>query len=270
MAVPAEASLPEVRLETTPDGRVLLGGAELFSGDGADLLVKLDELVASDSPQLVVTPNVDHAINLVDQPDYARVYRNASLRLIDGAPVLWLARLLGASETRKFSGSDLIGMCAGAAEGRAWTVVMIGGDVELCREAEHELRKQYGHDRATFAAVPVPFLEDPADPRATEVVDALTELAPDIVFVCLGSPKQELWFEAWQDRLPAAVFVGAGATLDFVAGRKQRAPLLFQRLGLEWTWRLLQEPRRLWKRYLVKGPRFLPIAVRSWTNREKR
>lgn len=258
-----------VRLKASPDGTLLLGGAELFVGDESDLLARLDSLIASDTPQLVVTPNVDHAINLADQPDYARVYHRAALRLIDGAPVLWLARLLGVGQAHKFSGSDLIGICAAAAEERAWNMVMIGGDETICREAEDQLRTTYPHARATFSAVPVPFLSGPADPLSAQVVKDLETLDPSIVFICLGSPKQELWFEAWSSSLPPAVYVGAGATLEFVAGRKQRAPELIQRIGLEWAWRLALEPRRLWKRYLVKGPRFLPIAVRSWAERGK-
>jgi glycosyltransferase involved in cell wall biosynthesis len=105
-------------------------------------------------------------------------------------------------------------------------------------------------------------------------VARLRSLRPDIVFLCLGFPLQEAWWAHWRDRLPAAVYVGAGAAVDFAAGVRSRAPRAVQRLGMEWCWRLAQEPRRLAHRYLVRGPRFLVVAARSlrhgWRERTRR
>ncbi len=215
----------------------------------------------------MVTPNVDHAINLGEDDRYAKVYERAVLRLIDGAPLLWLARLIGFKNVQKFSGSDLIGICASVALARGWRVVLIGGDSDLCKLALDRLQASHAYADDTFAALPVPFLSTPDAPASRRTIEELTTLVPSIVFVCLGSPKQELWFEAWAAHLPPAVYVGAGATIEFVAGTKKRAPRIIQILGLEWTWRLALEPHRLWRRYLVKGPRFLPIVVRSLLER---
>jgi N-acetylglucosaminyldiphosphoundecaprenol N-acetyl-beta-D-mannosaminyltransferase len=101
------------------------------------------------------------------------------------------------------------------------------------------------------------------------VVEGIKNFAPDIVFLCLGAPKQESWFMEWRDLLPDGVYIGAGAAVDFAAGVSTRAPAQLQRLGMEWVWRLAQEPKRLAKRYLIKGPRFLVIAARSIANRGK-
>lgn len=106
-------------------------------------------------------------------------------------------------------------------------------------------------------------LSDVDDPASLEVVEALASLEPDLVFVCLGSPKQDVWVSRWRAKLPPAVYIGAGAAVDFVAGTKRRAPRALQRLGLEWAFRLAQEPRRLARRYLVRGPAFAMVAVRS-------
>ncbi|MDN5573728.1 MAG: WecB/TagA/CpsF family glycosyltransferase, partial [Micrococcales bacterium] len=91
----------------------------------------------------------------------------------------------------------------------------------------------------------------------------LAQLDPSLVYLCLGSPKQEAWFEHWRRELPAAVYVGAGAAVDFAAGARRRAPRALQMIGGEWTWRLVQEPRRMAGRYLGRGPRFLGVIARS-------
>ena len=99
------------------------------------------------------------------------------------------------------------------------------------------------------------------------MIAQLRDVAPDIVFVCLGAPKQELWYLQWRDQLPPAVYIGAGAAVDFAADRVRRAPKLVQRIGAEWVWRLAQEPRRLAGRYLGKGPAFLFVIGRSLARR---
>lgn len=245
------------------DGLLRLHGGELFVGDRDRLMNELDKLAADDEPSLVITPNVDHAITLGDSVEYANAYSRAALRLIDGVPLLALGKALGAAEARKFSGSDLIGICAAVAHARGWRIALIGGDRAITEEAVRRLRQAHPHDESTFTCIAMPFLKTPDDECSRFVVEQLRNVVPSLVFVCLGSPKQELWFQAWQNELPAAVYIGAGATLEFVAGVKTRAPVALQRVGLEWLWRLALEPRRLWRRYLLKGPRFIPIILRS-------
>jgi N-acetylglucosaminyldiphosphoundecaprenol N-acetyl-beta-D-mannosaminyltransferase len=103
-------------------------------------------------------------------------------------------------------------------------------------------------------------------PTAAELApirDELTRLRPDILLVGLGSPKQELWIDRTAARLSPAVQIGVGASLDFLAGKVRRAPAWMQRAGLEWLYRLAQEPRRLWRRYLINDPKFLLVLART-------
>ena len=101
------------------------------------------------------------------------------------------------------------------------------------------------------------------------VVNAVQEASPDLVFVCLGAPKQELWMHTHRDVLAPAVMIGLGATLDFIAGDVQRAPAWMSDAGLEWLYRLAQEPRRLAYRYLVRDRAFIGIALRAWLGRRR-
>ncbi len=100
-----------------------------------------------------------------------------------------------------------------------------------------------------------------------DVNKTLRDRAAEVTFICLGSPKQELWFLENRHELPPGIYVGAGAAIDFAGGAKKRAPVLAQRIGMEWVWRLAQEPRRLARRYLVDGPKFIFVVVRSVVRR---
>jgi N-acetylglucosaminyldiphosphoundecaprenol N-acetyl-beta-D-mannosaminyltransferase len=242
-------------------GEARIFGRPVFTGDMSSFLDTLDDHAKDDVPHLAVTANVDHIIDLEGGSPLVDAYHAASLRTVDGAPLLWLLRKLGARDLHRITGADLITTTCREGAIRAWTVAIVGGADDVLEAAVRNLRAE--HPRTTIVGIPAPMLGTPGDPAGREIVDALNELNPDIVFLCLGAPKQESWFLHWRPELPAAVYIGAGAAVDFAAGHKKRAPRPVQRIGLEWTWRLAQEFRRLAPRYLIKGPRFLRITRRT-------
>lgn len=257
---PPRAPWPRV---TCPSGEAALAGRALFRGGSDDLIGRLQELVDDGGRHLVMTPNVDQVLSLRDGGDARRAFDRASLLLADGAPLVALARLLGDRAVRRLTGADLLGAAVAAAAVRGWTVAIAGGDAAVAAEAAARLSA--AHPAATVSSVPFPQLRGADDAAGAGVVDALRRLRPQLVFLCLGSPKQEGWFLRWEQSLPDAVYVGAGAAVEFAAGVRSRAPRVVQRLGAEWVWRLVQEPRRLARRYLVKGPGFLSVIAVSLT-----
>ncbi|MBG6237266.1 N-acetylglucosaminyldiphosphoundecaprenol N-acetyl-beta-D-mannosaminyltransferase [Mycetocola sp. CAN_C7] len=248
-------------LRVHPDGRLTLAGEPLFWRSPAVLLERIRAMRTLAEPVLVVTPNVDQTIDLDRDPEFRGAYQDAALRLIDGAPLTMLARLLGATGVHRHTGADLLPFLVGESEREGWTIAIAGGDAGVSRLAVARL--QEAHPGANVVSVPFPHLAVVDDPRSTEVIDDLRALSADIVFLCLGAPKQEMWFMHWRSMLPPGVYIGAGAAVDFAAGTARRAPSVLRRLGAEWLWRLVQEPKRLKTRYLVKGPAFLAIAWRS-------
>lgn len=227
----------------------------------------LEDLIRSDRPHLVVTANVDQILLLRKHQELATAYDVAAMRLIDGMPIAFLARLLGARDVHRHTGADLLPHCTALSADRGWRIVITGGTDEVGSRAVSRLRQD--HPGAAVHHVPFPIINSLDDPAANPVVCALHDLNPDIVFLCLGSPKQEKWFLRQQPDLPQAVYVGTGAAIDFAAGTKVRAPRWIQHLGFEWLWRLGQEPRRMAHRYLIRGPRFLGVAFRSWKQRNR-
>lgn len=250
------------------DGIAMLGTYRLFSGDSEALLDALDELSDLGRRAFIATPNVDHVIELERNRDFAAAYDMADICPTDGAPLVALARLLGARDVHRLTGADLLGqVCSRAAASGKRVVIAGGSDATLSRAVENLKRANPG---VSLNGLPFPVLSGPGDPASAEAVDELRVAQPDFVFLCLGTPKQELWFARWAEALPPAVYIGSGAAVDFAAGTVRRAPGWVQRAGGEWLWRLAREPRRLAHRYLVRGPLFIPVIARSVGRRLRR
>lgn len=241
-------------------GALSVLGRPIFTGDQKDLVREIEAQLTNERPALLVTLNVDQTLNLERNDAFRSTVAESELLVIDGTPISWLGALLGANTAHRNTGADLLPAVASVAAERGWRIAITGGSIASAGAAASALKHRYG---AEIHAVEFPFIRDIDDPRAQEVIVRLWELRPAVVFVCLGSPKQELWFARWRSELPPAVYVGAGAAVDFAAGFARRAPQLLQRLGLEWAYRLVHEPRRLGHRYLVRGPGFLRIIARS-------
>jgi N-acetylglucosaminyldiphosphoundecaprenol N-acetyl-beta-D-mannosaminyltransferase len=216
----------------------------------------------------VFTPNVDHILMAESNPEFRRAYRRASLVFADGVPVVWGARLLRVPVPEKLSGSDMLLPIARLAASQGWRVYLLGGNPGVARDAAARLSTDEG---VRIVGVDDPFIKlDAPDPTHPEIVARIREAKPDLLFVALGAPKQELWISRYGHELGPTVAIGVGASLDFVAGHLTRAPRWISAAGLEWLYRLLQEPRRLWRRYLLRGPRFLPVLMRGLASDRRR
>lgn len=239
----------------------------VFEGDMEAALLRIGELADTDAPHLVVTANIDHIIDLHDRTPLVDAYEQASIRTVDGTPVLWTLRALGATNLSRVTGADLIGEVVRRSELTRWKVAITGGAPEVLEEAVQRLTALY--PSAQIQAIPMPLLTSADDQKGYESVRLLQAFQPEVVFLCLGAPKQESWFMHWKADLPAAVYIGAGAAVDFAAGTKRRAPRLAQQLGLEWVWRVSQEFSRLAPRYMYKGPRYVQVILKSFRARNR-
>lgn len=204
----------------------------------------------------IATANLDHLRRLQQPGEFRRVYDSASIVLADGMPLVWASHLQGTPLPERVAGSDLIySLTAGAAE-TGFSVFLLGGDEGTARAASECLIARYpGLRVAGTYCPPLGFEKDPH--QMAELRRIVAESRADIVYVALGSPKQELLIDKIRDVLPGAWWVGVGISFSFVCGEVKRAPRWIQRIGLEWLHRLAQEPRRLGGRYLWHGPPFL-------------
>jgi N-acetylglucosaminyldiphosphoundecaprenol N-acetyl-beta-D-mannosaminyltransferase len=200
--------------------------------------------------------SVNNVVEAHRSGSFREVMNAADLVTPDGVPLVWSLRLLGLKHATRVYGPDLTLALAGAAAEEGVPVGFLGGHEEVLRDLVAGLRRRFPGLIVSYAWSP-PFrrLEGAEDERM--ILD-IERSGARILFVGLGAPKQEQWMAEHRGRIPA-VMVGVGAAFDFLAGRKRQAPSWMQRVGLEWLFRLVQEPRRLWKRYLVRNPVFLAL-----------
>ncbi|MGH0032594.1 MAG: WecB/TagA/CpsF family glycosyltransferase [Myxococcota bacterium] len=195
-----------------------------------------------------------------DDPGFQRLVNAADLVTPDGMPLVWMLRALGVGDAKRVYGPDLTPLVCEAAARRGVPVGFYGGDAATLEALVDRLRARFPGLRIDFAHSP-PFRALTVEEDAA-LTEAIIDSGVRVLFVGLGCPKQERWMAAHRDALDCAL-VGVGAAFDFLAGRKAQAPAWIQRAGLEWLFRLLHEPRRLWRRYARHNPRFAWRALRQ-------
>lgn len=203
----------------------------------------------------IATANIDHLRRLQQPGEFRRCYDNATVVVADGMPVVWASRLQGTPLPERVAGSDLIHSLSAAAAVNGYSVFLLGGDPGTADMAAARLQQDHEGLAVAGTACPGVGFEKDAQ-QMDDLLSVLSSTRPDIVFVALGSPKQELLIDRLRDRLPAAWWIGVGISFSFVCGDVRRAPRWMQRLGMEWLHRLVQEPKRLWARYVWHGPPF--------------
>jgi N-acetylglucosaminyldiphosphoundecaprenol N-acetyl-beta-D-mannosaminyltransferase len=250
-----------------PRKRVRMGRVWIDSLTFVEAIEEIERLVDAGQGGTVFTPNVDHVVQVEHNPAFRAAYDEASLCLVDGQPLIWASHLLGAPLPEKISGSDLILPLMHRAERRRWRVYLVGGAPGVGVLAANKLKKQFDVE---FVGIDAPHVA--ADGRAVDeesLLERIRQARPHILLVAFGAPKQELFIHGAFSSIRPAVAIGVGAGFDFIAERVRRAPRWMSKSGLEWLFRLAQEPRRLAKRYLVDDPQFLAILYRTMRDREK-
>ncbi|MCA9273516.1 MAG: WecB/TagA/CpsF family glycosyltransferase [Phycisphaerales bacterium] len=238
--------------------RVIIAGAWVHKLTMSETIDRIDHAISNHTGGWVVTPNLDILHKLTHDTDFARLVEPATLRLADGMPLVWASKLSGDPLPERVAGSDLVWhICERAAE-RNYSVFLLGGDEGIADKAAAVLQAKYKGLRVVGTHCP-PFGFEKNPDELNAISAKLSQSEPDIILVALGCPKQERLIDTLRADYPKAWFFGIGISLSFVTGDVKRAPTWIRRLGLEWVHRLLQEPGRLAKRYILVG---IPFAFR--------
>jgi N-acetylglucosaminyldiphosphoundecaprenol N-acetyl-beta-D-mannosaminyltransferase len=214
--------------------------------------------------RFVVTPNVDHIVMLQHHAGLKAAYQNAGMILADGIPVLWSSRFLGQPLPERVAGSDLVpALFSAARQEQPLTVYLLGAAPGVAEQAAQRIVRRWPAVQiAGTYSPPLGFDRNPAENDA--ILARVAAASPDVLVVGLGAPKQELWVHKHRDRLKTKVALCVGATIDFLAGERRRAPLWMQDAGLEWLYRVASEPRRLAARYARDALIFPRLLAREW------
>jgi N-acetylglucosaminyldiphosphoundecaprenol N-acetyl-beta-D-mannosaminyltransferase len=231
-------------------------GTRIDPVDLPGTLEKFQEFMADGRAHSVHLVNSNNFVLAAKEPRYQLALNEGDLNIADGWPAVWGSRLLGGYIKERLSGPDLChAVCQDGIE-RGLKHFFYGGTEESLAKLVTRVQERYSGIQVAGAYAP-PFR--PLTPEESdEVADRIDSSGAHLVWVGIGTPKQDFWIQEFAPRLKRTkILVAVGAAFDFIAGEKKRAPLWMQRSGLEWLHRLLSEPRRLWRRYLIGIPQFL-------------
>lgn len=226
---------------------------------------KMDQLIQENNASYVVTPNVDHMVQLEKDKEFKKCYKEASLVLTDGKPLIWISKLYGHPIKEKVSGSDLLPKLCALAQQKGYTMYFLGAAEGVADKAAKNLTNRYPGLKIVGTYSPEYGFEK-EEKKVKEIVELVREAKPDIVIVALGAPKQEKFIYRNRKEMNVPLALGLGASLDFEAGTVKRAPKWMSSIGLEWLYRIFQEPKRMVKRYFFDAVKIVPMV---WKYRKR-
>lgn len=230
-----------------------------------EALLEMSNLIKENRNAYVVTPNVDHIVRIEYDKSFKKIYDDADLVLTDGMPLVWLSKLMDFSIVEKVSGSDLFPKLCALAKIKKYKMFFLGAGDGVAEKAAKNLIK--GNEGLQVVGTYSPSMGFEYDyEEISKIIEMIKDTSPDILIVALGSPKQEQFIYQYRKMLKVPLLLGLGASLDFAAGKVKRAPKWMSSIGLEWFYRFVKEPRRLFKRYFIDD---IKILLLIWKYREQ-
>jgi len=211
----------------------------------------------------VVTPNVDHIVRLNNNTKLKNIYNNAFIAVADGMPLVWMSRLIGKPLKERVTGVDLFESICKHSISYKSRLYFIGGELGAAEGSVIKLEERFPGIQVVGAACP-PFEFELDSKLNDQFIKEIRSSRPDILFVGLGSPRQEVWLAQNLKATGASVGMGIGVSFSYTAGILARSPAFLQSCGLEWMWRLIHEPKKLWYRYLIRDPLIFWIVLKKY------
>ncbi|MBS4206709.1 WecB/TagA/CpsF family glycosyltransferase [Bacillus sp. FJAT-50079] len=223
----------------------------------------------NNTSSVLVTPNVDHIVNIHKNPEFKDAYQKSSIILVDGAPLYFSSKLLKKPLKEKVSGADLVPEVLKLAEKRNYKVFIFGSREGVPKLAIDKMKSEKNYSfTIDYYSPPFGFESNPKE--LSEGIERIKRFRPDILLVSLGSPKGELFIFDNLNKFKVPISMQIGASIDFIAGTVKRAPLWMQKSGLEWFYRFIQEPRRMFKRYFINDSFFLILLIREYLKKDSK
>lgn len=239
--------------------RVEIAGVPIDAVDMPAAVSRIGAAIGGGKLFQVSTINLDFLVRAQRDRDLMRIFQRTSLNLADGAPVVWLGRLLGVEMPCRLAGADLVPEMMRELAPSGARVFLLGGEGGVAAAAATCLQEL--HPGIVIAGTYEPPRASVDQMDNAEILARIAEAHADVLLVALGHPKQERWIDVHRDQLSVSVAIGVGCVLDLIAGRSRRAPRWMQSAGLEWLYRLAQEPRRLVGRYLTDAAWLIPLVL---------
>ena len=247
--------------------RVNICGVDFDNITMEQSLKSIEELIEKKKRATVFHPNVDCVCIAKNDRELMEIYKKSNLNLPDGMPLIWASKLLGRPLKEKISGPDLLPKVCELASRNKYSIFFLGGRDGVAKRAAEVFKNKYTGVRVAG------FYHGYFDKKGnenSEVISMIRERRPDILVVAFGTPLQEKWLNDNLKELDVPLCIGAGAAIDFLSGNIPRSPEWMQKAGFEWLFRLILEPRRLWKRYLIRDMKFFYLLLCQLIGRKRR
>ena len=242
--------------------RIQMMGCAVDNLDMEESLAVVESFIRSGRPHQHVVVNVDKIVKASRDPGLRRIINDCDLINADGMPVVWASRLLGKPLKARVTGVDLFEALMARAAQKGWRVFLLGAREEVVSGVARLYPARY--PGLTIAGYRNGYWKPEEEAR---VVADIAVTRPDILFVAISSPKKEEFLARYQAAMKIPFAMGVGGTFDVAVGHVKRAPVWMQKAGLEWFYRFLQEPRRMFRRYFIEDMAFVALFAREWVRR---
>lgn len=226
----------------------------------------INENKLNGNSDFLVTPNVDHIVNVHKNKEFRELYKKAKLKLVDGQPIIFASKFFKKPIKEKISGSDLTPEIFKMANNNKFKVFIFGSKPGVPEKAINLLLKK-NQDINTIGFYSPPFGFENNEEQLKVSINKIKNFKPDILLVSLGSPKGEFFIANYLDELKVPLSIQVGASIDFIANTIPRAPIWMQKSGLEWLFRFLREPNRMFYRYFINDSYFVVLLFKEWKKR---
>jgi N-acetylglucosaminyldiphosphoundecaprenol N-acetyl-beta-D-mannosaminyltransferase len=249
------------QLEPQMNSRISLFGCQIDNLTLNEAVQRVESFIEQGGTHRYFAVNIHKIVTFRRSPEMQSIANRSDLVTADGQPVVWASRWFGRPLKSRVDGVGLMDRLVDLASRRQYGIYLLGARAEVLQTLIERYRER-------FPALKVVGSRNGywSDEEEHSVVSAIREARPDILFVGISSPRKELFIDRNLTQMQVPFAMGAGGSFDVIAGFTQRAPLWMQRSGLEWFWRVLQEPRRMWKRYLLDGIQFGFIVIRAFVS----
>lgn len=228
-----------------------------------DSLKFIEELIADNKKHQICVPNVWTTVLSQKDEEFKRINNSSSLAVPDGMPLVWVSRLYGKPIEERVTGTDLFLRCTGFAAQKGYTFFFLGATEDTLRKMTTRLKEEHPPLNIVGSYSP-PFSDEFQEDENKKIIEIINKAKPDVLWVGLTAPKQEKWIHKNLEKLDVQIAVGIGAAFDYISGQVRRAPIWVQKIGLEWFDRVLQEPKRLWRRYFVGNSLFVWLVIKEF------
>ncbi len=240
--------------------RITLLGCPIDNLSIGEMTSVVDGFIKSRKPHQYVAINADKIVKMRKDPEFRDIIMQSDLNIVDGQPLVWVSKLFGRPVKQRYGGLDIMD----ALIPRGYGVYFLGAEEDVIKEVVDKYRNLYP-DMKLAGWRNGYWSED----EEKGVVEGIKRSSPDILFFAMSSPKKEKFLKKYLKEMKVPFVAGVGGAFDIVAGKTKRAPKWMQDTGLEWLFRVMQEPRRLWKRYLVGNAGFIWIVLKDFIGIER-